>query len=149
LDLKNGTPIKLTVASRVTQENIVEEFSWQNIDGQLVTVNGTDYLRYTEETEFEGKKFETSVTIKVKQADGKIEIIRNGQLRMKLTFEYGQYNETMLNTPAGMMYVTTNTKKLVAKTIDTPTSGVVEIDYDLFAGETVMGNYEFKLTYTA
>ncbi|MDR0921097.1 MAG: DUF1934 domain-containing protein [Lactobacillales bacterium] len=145
MELKNGIPVKIHLETKVRQDGETSAFVF-NEPGQMVTVNGTIYLRYKEILEAEGQTLKTSVTMKI-EPDGRLQIIRNGQVRMKLRFEYEKLVATSYRTPYGIFPITTYAKELHVSLKDTPLSGQVTLDYNLFAGEELLGEYELRLNF--
>ena len=144
MDLSQGTDVSIQLKTIVNQENEKKEFFFDLI-GQIVKIGDTLYIRYKEELEGERP---TSVTIKV-EPDGKIQLIRAGELRMRLKFAYQERLETTYKTPYGLFQITTFTKNLRFSLKDQPVSGTILIDYDLFSQNEKIGEYHLELEFTA
>lgn len=106
----------------------VQDFYF-DLKGQMVTIGDTLYIRYKEIQEETGD--EIPVTIKL-VPDGHVQLIRAGEMRMRLKFGYKERLETSYRTPYGMIQIATFTKELHVSLKDRPTAGKVRIDYDLF-----------------
>ncbi|HAP7429555.1 TPA: DUF1934 domain-containing protein, partial [Enterococcus faecium] len=91
---------------------------------------------------------EIPVTIKL-VPDGHVQLIRAGEMRMRLKFGYKERLETSYRTPYGMIQIATFTKELHVSLKDRPTAGKVRIDYDLFMGPEKIGEYYLTLDFTA
>lgn len=144
MDLSKGTTVSIQLKTIVNQEDEKKEFFFDLV-GQIVKIGDTLYIRYKEEVE-EGNH--ASVTIKV-EPDGKIQLIRAGELRMRLKFGYQERLETTYKTPYGLFQITTFTKNLRFSLKDQPISGSILIDYDLFSQNEKVGEYHLELEFTA
>ncbi|MHC5227515.1 YwiB family protein [Enterococcus sp. LJL99] len=144
MDLSQGTTVSIQLKTIVSQEDEKKEFFF-DLTGQIVKMGDTLYIRYKEELE-EGSP--AAVTIKV-EPDGKIQLIRAGELRMRLKFGYQERLETTYKTPYGLFQITTFTKNLRFSLKDQPVSGSILIDYDLFSQNEKIGEYHLELEFTA
>lgn len=144
MDLSQGTTVSIQLKTIVSQEDEKKEFFF-DLTGQIVKMGDTLYIRYKEELE-EGSP--VAVTIKV-EPDGKIQLIRAGELRMRLKFGYQERLETTYKTPYGLFQITTFTKNLRFSLKDQPVSGSILIDYDLFSQNEKIGEYHLELEFTA
>ncbi|EST90555.1 hypothetical protein T233_00299 [Vagococcus lutrae LBD1] len=142
---RKTTPIMLTLRTEIYQHDELEEFFYE-VEGQLVEIGGTLYLRYQEPED--KNKAATNVTIKL-NPDGSVQLIRDGENRMRLRFSYQDKNDTDYLTPYGMLTISTMTHNLRVTLKDRPLSGTVAIDYDLMAGEEKLGVYHLRLKFTA
>ncbi|MFV0561062.1 MAG: DUF1934 domain-containing protein [Enterococcus sp.] len=145
MDLKKGTPVSMKLQTQVKQEGEVQDFYF-DLKGQIVKIGDTLYLRYKEVQE--ETKEEIPVTMKI-TPDGRIQLIRAGEMRMRLNFAYKERLETTYRTPYGMIIIDTFTKNLHVSLKDRPTSGKVIIDYDLFMADEKVGEYHLSLDFTA
>ena len=91
---------------------------------------------------------EVPVTIKI-IPDGHVQLIRAGEMRMRLKFGYKERLETAYKTPYGMILIQTFTNELHVSLKDRPASGNIVIAYDLFMGEEKLGEYHLTLDFTA
>ncbi|MGC6768003.1 YwiB family protein [Enterococcus sp. LJL128] len=144
MDLKQGTDISIQLKTEVTQEGEKKNFYF-DLTGQMVKIGDTLYIRYKEEQE-DGEQ--VPVTIKV-EPDGKIQLIRAGDLRMRLKFGYREHLETAYRTPYGLFQITTYTHNLRFSLKDQPISGSIVIDYDLSSQNAKIGEYHLELEFTA
>ncbi len=97
----------------------VQDFYF-DLKGQMVTIGDTLYIRYKEIQEETGD--EIPVTIKL-VPDGHVQLIRAGEMRMRLKFGYKERLETSYRTPYGMIQIATFTKELHVSLKDRPTAG--------------------------
>lgn len=144
MDLTQGTDISIQLKTEVKQDDERKDFFF-DLTGQIVKIGDTLYIRYKETLE-EGE--ETPVTIKI-EPDGKIQLIRSGELRMRLKFAYQERLETMYRTPYGLFEITTFTHNLRFSLKDQPISGSIIIDYDLYSQNEKVGEYHLELEFTA
>ncbi|HFJ6236692.1 TPA: DUF1934 domain-containing protein [Enterococcus faecium] len=145
MELSQGTPISIKLRTKVKQQGEVQDFYF-DLKGQMVTIGDTLYIRYKEIQEETGD--EIPVTIKL-VPDGHVQLIRAGEMRMRLKFGYKERLETAYRTPYGMIQIATFTKELHVSLKDRPTAGKVRIDYDLFMGLKKIGEYYLTLDFTA
>lgn len=143
--MKNGTPVQIQLQTEIYQNDDKQEHFF-DVEGQLVQMGSTLYLRYQEAGE-DGEE-PIPVTIKI-EADGTVQLIRASKTRTRLRFNYQKENHSNYRTPYGMMEVRTFTNNLRVTLKDQPTSGQVSIDYDLYAGEEKLGVYHLRLAFTA
>lgn len=103
------------------------------------------YIRYKELQE-DGQ--EIPVTMKI-SPDGSIQLIRSGEMRLRLKFVYREKTDTSYQTPYGVIFFSTYTQDLHFSLTDQPTAGKVSIEYDLFTGGEKVGNYKIALEFSA
>ncbi len=145
VDLTKGLPISIHLKTEVRQKDEFEEFLF-DIPGQIVKIGDTLYIRYKEEQADGGEP--VPVTMKI-LPDGSIQLIRSGEMRLRLKFSYREQVETTYKTPFGMMFFSTYTKDLHFSLKDRPVSGKINVDYDLFMADGKIGTYKIILEFTA
>ncbi|WP_207941151.1 hypothetical protein DOK78_001310 [Enterococcus sp. DIV2402] len=144
MDLTKGIPVAIRLKTEVTQNNELQEFLFE-LSGQVVKMGDTLYIRYKEVQEDQS---EVPVTMKL-SPDGTIQLIRSGEMRLRLKFVYREKADTSYQTPYGVMFFSTYTNNLHFSLKDQPTSGKVSIDYDLFTAGDKIGEYKLSLEFTA
>lgn len=144
MDLTQGIPISIQLKTIVQQEGETKDFYFEMI-GQIVKIGAMLYIRYKEQQE-DGQL--VSVTIKI-EPDGKIQLIRSGELRMRLKFGYQERIETIYRTPYGLFEIATFTRHLHFSLKDQPIAGALLIDYDLYSQKEQIGEYHLELQFTA
>lgn len=142
---RKSIPVEIKIRTEMFQNDEMNEH-FVEVTGQMVRIGEVLYLRYEEV--LEGVETPVPVTLKI-LPDGKVELIRAGDLRMKLRFHYQESQETHYKSPYGTLYISTYTNNIRVSLKDRPYSGQVVIDYDLFAGEEKLGVYHLDLTFTA
>lgn len=145
MDLTKGLPISIHLKTEVRQNNEFEEFLF-DLPGQIVKIGDTLYIRYKEEAEDGAEP--VPVTMKI-LPDGSIQLIRSGEMRLRLKFSYREQVETSYKTPFGMMFFSTYTNDLHFSLKDRPISGEITVDYHLYMAEEKIGNYKINLEFTA
>ncbi|WP_122646519.1 DUF1934 domain-containing protein [Enterococcus mediterraneensis] len=143
MDITNGLPISIKLATKVRQHGETQDFIF-DLQGQIVKMGDTLYIRYKEVQE-DG---EVPVTIKL-LPDGTVHLTRAGDMRMRLKFVYQEKMETSYKTPYGMMFFSTFTKNLHVSLKERPTAGSLYIDYDLYMMDERIGEYQISLDFTA
>lgn len=145
MDLTAGVPVSIQLKTVVKQEEEQRDFYF-DLEGQLVKMGDTLYIRYKEEPAEGGEA--VPVTIKI-EPDGKIQLIRAGELRMRLKFAYQEKLETSYRTPYGLFQISTFTHNLRFSLKDQPVSGTILVDYDLYSQSERVGEYHLELEFTA
>lgn len=142
LPVDKSTVIEYRLETVIEQEGEREIFLYEG-KGKIVRMGEWLYLRYEEE------HTNNKVTIKLSQA-GKVTIIRRSgeELASRMSFETAEKGSALLPTPAGMMELETNTKRLLQNYQDKPFSGTIQLDYTLGSNNQVVGNYGLSLQFT-
>ncbi len=143
-ELSQGVPISIHLTTNVRQGDQTEDFLF-DLQGQAVKIGDTLYIRY-KEIQPDGE--EIPVTMKI-MPDGVIQLIRSGEMRMRLKFAYKERLETSYQTPYGSMMFHTFTNHMHVSLKDRPYSGKVDIEYDLFMAMDKIGAYKLALEFTA
>ncbi len=139
MELKNGQNIMIHLETKALQGGEEANFIF-DLKGQLVKMGDTLYIRYIEETPEE----EIPVTIKI-EPDEKVQIMRGSKLHSRLKFKYQERIPMSYRTPYGLFTLESFTRHMHFSLKDQPLSGSLNLQYDLFAGENVMGSYEMLL----
>lgn len=145
MDLSTGVPVSIQLKTIVQQGNEQKDFFF-DLEGQLVKMGDTLYIRYKEEL-LEATE-PTPVTIKI-EPDGHVQLIRVGELRMRLRFGYQEKLDTSYRTPYGLLQISTFTHNLRVSLKDQPMSGKILVDYDLYSQTERIGEYHLELEFTA
>lgn len=145
MDLSTGVPVSIQLKTIVQQGNEQKDFFF-DLEGQLVKMGDTLYIRYKEELLEDTEP--TPVTIKI-EPDGHVQLIRAGELRMRLRFGYQEKLDTSYRTPYGLLQISTFTHNLRVSLKDQPMSGKIFVDYDLYSQTERIGEYHLELEFTA
>lgn len=145
MDLSTGVPVSIQLKTIVQQGNEQKDFFF-DLEGQLVKMGDTLYIRYKEELLEDTEP--TPVTIKI-EPDGHVQLIRAGELRMCLRFGYQEKLDTSYRTPYGLLQISTFTHNLRVSLKDQPMSGKILVDYDLYSQTERIGEYHLELEFTA
>ncbi|EJZ8459792.1 DUF1934 domain-containing protein [Enterococcus faecalis] len=145
MDLSTGVPVSIQLKTIVQQGNEQKDFFF-DLEGQLVKMGDTLYIRYKEELLEDTEP--TPVTIKI-EPDGHVQLIRAGELRMRLRFGYQEKLDTRYRTPYGLLQISTFTHNLRVSLKDQPMSGKILVDYDLYSQTERIGEYHLELEFTA
>lgn len=138
--MKNGIPVKIDVRTRQVQAGEKKDYS-QGFEGRLSIKNQTLYLRYDESCE-------TRVTFKISE-DG-IDLSRkSGQMRLKLHFNEDGKFETSYLTPYGAVEMTCRTDNCGFDYDEKAQCGSLAVDYRLFTGDEILGEYKIRLQFAA
>ena len=134
MDLSTGVPVSIQLKTIVQQGNEQKDFFF-DLEGQYKE----ELLEDTEPT---------PVTIKI-EPDGHVQLIRAGELRMRLRFGYQEKLDTSYRTPYGLLQISTFTHNLRVSLKDQPMSGKILVDYDLYSQTERIGEYHLELEFTA
>ena len=145
MDLSTGVPVSIQLKTIVQQGNEQKDFFF-DLEGQLVKMGDTLYIRYKEELLEDTEP--TPVTIKI-EPDGHVQLIRAGELRMRLRCGYQEKLDTSYRTPYGLLQISTFTHNLRVSLKDQPMSGKILVDYDLYSQTERIGEYHLELEFTA
>ena len=145
MDLSTGVPVSIQLKTIVQQGNEQKDFFF-DLEGQLVKMGDTLYIRYKEELLEDTEP--TPVTIKI-EPDGHVQLIRAGELRMRLRFGYQEKLDTSYRNPYGLLQISTFTHNLRVSLKDQPMSGKILVDYDLYSQTERIGEYHLELEFTA
>ncbi|AXR44025.1 DUF1934 family protein [Pediococcus pentosaceus] len=143
--LNNGIPIEIHLETFIEQEGEKTHLAFDE-PGQIFQMGDSLYLRYQEKNEETGKK--SPVTMKI-DGDGNVLLTRSSESEMRLRFANGKRIEARYRTPYGLFPIETVTPFLEIELQEGPLAGRVNIDYQLFAGEQLIGNYKIRLQFTA
>ena len=141
MDLSTGVPVSIQLKTIVQQGNEQKDFFF-DLEGQLVKMGDTLYIRYKEELLEDTEP--TPVTIKI-EPDGHVQLIRAGELRMRLRFGYQEKLDTSYRTPYGLLQISTFTHNLRVSLKDQPMSGKILVDYDLYSQTERIGEYHLGI----
>ena len=143
--LSAGVPVAIHLETHIKQNDDVSDYRL-DADGQLVQMGDNLYLRYLEPNE--ETQEQTPVTMKF-TPDGAVHLTRNGEAELRLHFISGKRVTARYQTPYGIMPIETVTPLLETSFQERPFSGNVKIDYLLYAGDKLVGNYKIRLQFTA
>ncbi|HIW71394.1 MAG TPA: DUF1934 domain-containing protein [Candidatus Levilactobacillus faecigallinarum] len=143
--LSAGVPVAIHLETHIKQDDDVSDYRL-DVDGQLVQMGDNLYLRYLEPNQETHEQ--TPVTMKF-TPNGGVHLTRNGDTELRLHFISGKRITARYRTPYGVMPIETVTPLLETNFQERPFSGHVKIDYLLYAGEELVGNYKIRLQFTA
>ena len=138
--LENGIPVKVDIRTRQIQSGEKNDYS-QKFDGRLSIKNQTLYLRYDESSE-------ARVTFKVCEDDVYLSR-KSGQMRLKLHFNENGKFETSYLTPYGAVELRCETDCCKFEYDRKVQRGALTIDYRLFTGDEILGEYKIRLQFAA
>jgi len=116
--------------------------------GKYTQIGKAIYLRFNESLD---NNDSASILVKITD-DGEIHVKRVAQstnLASLLYFTHHQHNNGHLQTEYGTMPLDTFTKDSKVEIVSNPLSGKINIDYDLIYDNNVIGNYKFRLIFSA
>lgn len=144
-DLNNGIPIEIHLETFIEQEGEQSHMVFDE-PGQVFQMGRSIYLRYQELDEETGGR--VPVTMKI-DGESNVLLTRSAESEMRLRFANGKRIEARYRTPYGIFPIETVTPMLDVRIQNGPLAGRINIDYQLFAGEQLIGNYKIRLQFTA
>jgi uncharacterized beta-barrel protein YwiB (DUF1934 family) len=135
-----GTPITIDLRTKITQGDVSESFEFHE-NGMLLRTGRAMYIRYTEHGE---DGMETPVTFKI-SLGGEIQLTRHAASDVHLPFSKDARRPTRYTTPGGSMLLDVETTSLVTDFQDVPFAGDIAIDYSLYQGDSLLGDYLIRL----
>ena len=145
IDSSNGIPIQIHLETFIKQEDQSDHMVFDE-PGQAFQMGDSLYLRYEEFDEENNVK--RPVTLKI-DGDGNVLLTRKSEHEMRLRFSDGKRIEARYKTPYGILPIETLTPNLDIAIASHPLRGNVNIDYQLYAGEQLLGDYKIRLQFTA
>lgn len=140
--LAKGTPVLIYLKTQRNQDGKISDYA-KKFQGQLFQIGPSLYLRYLEEEN------RATVTFKISE-NGIIQLTRKqADVQMKLYFGNNQRIAALYRTSVGDIPIETITPVLNVTIRDNPLSGVIKIDYLLYNGEELLGDYKLRLQFTA
>ncbi|MCC7667014.1 DUF1934 domain-containing protein [Liquorilactobacillus satsumensis] len=138
----NGTPVLIYLKTRHNQDGETVEYE-KEFQGQIFQMGSSLYLRYNEETDEQ-----STVTFKVFE-NGNVQLTRkNEDLRMQLFFGDNRRISATYRTPYGDIPIETVTPDLTVRLSEAPLAGKINIDYLLYSGGQLLGEYKIRLHFT-
>lgn len=144
-NLATGMPVGIHLETHVKQDGETTDYLL-DVEGQIIQIGRTIYLRYQEPQDGPTSE-EVPVTIKFR-ADGDVSLTRSGENRLRMHFSAGKRIAAHYKTPYGIVPVETVTPHLNVAFHDRPFGGRLSVDYRLYAGEQLLGNYSIRLQFT-
>lgn len=142
---QNEIPVKIHVETVHQQDGQKEEYT-EDFDGHLIEIGENVYLRYQEELP---ENEHAKVTFKISE-DKEIQLTRKLEhQKLHLTFKTGKRISSRYQTPYGNIPVETLADRMETILEGDPLAGKLEIDYRLYNGDSLLGNYKIRLQFTA
>ncbi|AUJ29167.1 DUF1934 domain-containing protein [Liquorilactobacillus hordei] len=142
--MSTGTDILITLQTFTKQDGEISKYD-RKFEGQLFQMGNSIYLRYTEDDD---KQEKAVVTFKINN-NGGIQLTRKSkEMRMQLFFENNKRVSATYRTPYGEIPIETVTPLLSVNISDFPLVGTVNIDYFLYSGGNLLGEYKIRLQFS-
>ena len=140
--LAKGKPARIILETTIFQEEEVFQNGFDEM-GRIVSMNNNYYLRFVEKDGVQ----EVPTTIKI-SPEGNVNITRHAKHRTHLKFNDEADTYTNYQTPAGLLKLRVETKRMDLTYQSSPFAGEIEIDYLIHANDTVLGSYQIRLRFT-
>ncbi|MGX7051958.1 DUF1934 domain-containing protein [Leuconostoc palmae] len=135
-------PIDVLLKTTIRQENEFEEFQL-HADGLMYRKNNNLFIKYSEHLEGQN---DTQVLFKIKNKT--VRLNRSGDSNTKLIFTQNELLSATYQTAAGQMQLETKTELLDVSLSEDYSHGTIKINYQLFAQNALIGQYEVFLQFT-
>ncbi|KRM58959.1 DUF1934 domain-containing protein [Secundilactobacillus malefermentans] len=139
-----GIPVIIHLQTSTVQDGERSNYVL-DVEGRLVQIGETLYLRYEEATDDSDET--ATVTMKILPS-GDVQLTRNGSNRSRLFFSNGKRVQAQYKTPFGTLAIDTVTPTLKLSFQDSPFGGKIGIDYFLYAGEELLSEHQIRLQFT-
>lgn len=139
--------VNIHVETTHRQENNIENYA-EDFQGRLIKFNNAFYLRYIEKLPENDE--EAKVTFKV-EPSGIIQLTRKlSTHRLHLIFEIDKDHNSQYHTPFGNIPMKVVTQKIETQLVDEPSiNGKINVDYQLFNGDLLVGDYKIRLQFNS
>ncbi|MTV82954.1 DUF1934 domain-containing protein [Secundilactobacillus folii] len=144
-DLSTSIPVGIHLTTHTVQDGQSSDYAL-DVEGQIVQIGETIYLRY-QEPETDDENGSVPVTMKF-LPNGDVALTRSGENHLRMHFSAGKRIRATYRTPYGLIPIETVTPQLRVGFHERPFGGSAAIDYLLYAGEQLLGNYEIRLQFT-
>lgn len=145
-ELTNGLPARIILETTIIQEGEVFKNSFDEM-GRIVFMNDNYYLRYKESKDENEEGEEVATLIKI-EPGGVVHVTRHTENKTRLTFDDEKDTYTNYATPAGILPMRVETKRINASYNNTPFAGDIEIDYTIHLEDSPLGTYQMRLRFT-
>lgn len=139
--LRSGQiPVKIHIKTAIDQGDGTETYELIAF-GRYQKTDSAQYLRYEEAMEVGN----VNTTLKITEEE--MLILRNGPVKMRMTFRLGQPISGTYSTPLGFMEIVTEAKKLHYSINETERAGTVSLKYDLTVQGALAGTYQLEINF--
>ena len=138
--MKKVVPVKVKMESKMNQDGQQARFSFEE-DGQLSTVGGKHYLRYTEHQQG------VATPVQFRLDDDQVHLLRSGDVQTRFIFDQEQETTSRYQTAYGPIELRVVTRQL-SSTVDwDDCQGQLEIEYELHSAGMLVGSYHVSLQF--
>ena len=130
----------ISIKGKQSYENVEDETIELVTEGLLAKEGEGAYTLSYQESELTGLEG-TLTTFQIE--DGRITLMRHGEVNSQMVFEEGRRHLSMYNTPYGALAVGISTRKMKAE-LDAA-GGSIEIDYAIEIDHAVAGENLFRI----
>jgi uncharacterized beta-barrel protein YwiB (DUF1934 family) len=141
--IKEQLPVKIQLETQIEQDGQVETFKFDE-EGALVDLGAKKYLRYKETKE----QLKVPVTFSIAET-GEVFLTRQGQTHLRLPFAKQKVLPTHYQTEYGLMKLDVKTTLLETAISFENAEGKINVDYELYAGNQLLGKYQIRLQFSA
>lgn len=138
--MKEVIPVKVKMSSQMTQEGQTTSFHFEE-DGQLATVGGKHYLRYTEHQRG------VATPVQFRLGDQQVHLLRSGDVTTRFIFDQSAETVSHYQTAYGPIELHVRTKQLATNIDWEKRQGRVEVEYDLHSSGMMVGSYHVSLQF--
>ncbi|WP_295746379.1 DUF1934 domain-containing protein [uncultured Limosilactobacillus sp.] len=138
--MKEVIPVKVKMTSQINQDGQTERFSFEE-DGQLATVGGKHYLRYTEHQQG------VATPVQFRFDDDRVHLRRAGDRQTHLVFDRKNATSSQYQTAYGPIELRVHTTQLIVAFDWDQSQGQLELKYELRSAGTLVGSYHVSLQF--
>lgn len=131
----------LSIRGQQTVDGSEPEVTELMTEGVLAHRDGEGYTLRYQETELTGLEG-TQTTFQIEQ--GRVTLLREGQVNSQMVFEEGRRHLSMYNTPYGALSIGVNTRRMKVRLDEG--GGEIEINYALEIDHAVAGENLFHIS---
>lgn len=141
--IKNEIPVTIEIETFHQQANETEEYA-EKVNGKCIQMENVFYLRYTEkQTE------DALVTFKV-VPNKEVQLTRKMEgHKLHLTFDLQKKVVTQYHTPYGNIPIEIETNLLEIQFDQEKQAGKLAINYQLYNGHDLLGDYKIRLQFNS
>lgn len=138
--MKEVVPVKVKMSSEMHQDGGSSHFNFEE-EGQLATVGGKHYLRYTEHQNG------VATPVQFRLDDTQVHLLRSGAVSTRFVFDEQEETTSRYQTEYGPIELRVVTKRLQSDIDWKNASGQVDVEYDLHSSGTLVGSYHVSLQF--
>ncbi|CAI2630870.1 DUF1934 domain-containing protein [Apilactobacillus apinorum] len=145
MEEEKNNQVAVNLKTTIFQDGERQDFEFVE-QGNLVKMSNGLYLRFKEHQD---DKEVATVTIKI--TDEHVQLTRKDEMghQSRLIFNEEKIHKTAYQTQFGALKIEVKTKEINCEIIEDDNSGSLMIDYELYTGGMIVGEYNIRLHFSA